>query len=47
MSRKVAGRREHVFKYYMYKLQSAKLMQDMNPSVWIAVMHDSSIKTWA
>lgn len=34
----------HVFKYL---LQSAKLMQGMNPSVGIAMMHDSSIKTWA
>ena len=44
MSRMVASRREleeHVFKY---KMQSAKLMQGMNPSV---CLHDSSIKTWA
>ena len=34
----------HVLKYL---LQSAKLMQGMNPSVGIAMMHDSSIKTWA
>ena len=34
----------HVFKD---KLQSAKLMQGMIPSVGIAMMHDSSIKTWA
>ena len=41
MSRMVASRREHMFKY---KMQSAKLMQGMNPSV---CLHDSSIKTWA
>ena len=45
---KVAGCRKHMFMCSStYLLQSAKLMQGMNPSVGIAMMHDSSIKTWA
>ena len=48
----VADCRKHMFMcscihVFNDKVQSAKLMQGMNPSVGIAMMHDSSIKTWA